>query len=381
MKIVLAPDSFKGCLSAVQVCNALEIGIKRFLPGVEVIKVPMADGGEGTVQSLVDASGGKVIETYVSDPLGRRIKSFFGMMGDGRTAVIEMAAASGLPLLRLGERSPRNTSTKGTGELVAAALERGSSKIIMGIGGSATNDGGRGMAEALGARFFDKEGELLKQPGGGALAELADIDISHLHPKLASTEFIIACDVDNPLTGPKGASAVYGPQKGATPADVEFLDAALANYAKVIREKLGKDIDAVPGAGAAGGLGAGLMAFCGAKLRRGVEIVVEATKLVEKCFDADLVITGEGRTDFQTKFGKTPMGVAKAAKLHDLPVILISGSLAPGARELYLEGVDALFAIPNAPMTLESSMKEAPALLADVAENVIRTFISARGLK
>jgi glycerate kinase len=381
MRIVLAPDSFKGCLTAVQVCNALEVGIRRFLPDAKVIKVPMADGGEGTVQSLVDASDGRIVEAMVSDPLGRKIKSFFGIMGDGRTAVIEMAAASGLPLLRLGERNPRITTTKGTGDLVMAALNQGCRRIIMGIGGSATNDAGRGFAEALGARFLDKAGNTLMTPGGGALHDLRSIDIKGLDPRLKDTEFIVACDVDNPLTGPRGASAVYGPQKGSNPADVEFLDAALLNFAAVVKSQLGKDINDMPGAGAAGGLGGGLIALCNATLKRGVEIVVEATHLVEKCHGADLVISGEGRTDFQTKFGKTPMGVAKAAKVHGIPVILISGGLASGARDMYEAGVDALFGIPNMPMPLEASLKEAPALLAESAENVVRTFAAGRGLK
>ena len=381
MRIVLAPDSFKGCLTAVQVCNALESGIKRSFPDAEIVKVPMADGGEGTVQSLVDASDGRIVEAMVTDPLGRKIKSFFGIMGGGRTAVIEMAAASGLPLLRLGERNPRMTTTRGTGDLILAALNEGCRKIIMGIGGSATNDGGRGMAEALGVRFLGKDGKTLETPGGGALHDLDRIDVSGMDPRVKDTEFTVACDVDNPLTGPKGAAAVYGPQKGANPADVEFLDAALVRYAKVIEAQLGKNIKDIPGAGAAGGLGAGLMTFCDATLKRGVEIVVEATHLVEKCKGADLVISGEGRTDFQTKFGKTPMGVAKAAKVHGIPVILISGGLASGARDLYEVGVDALFGIPNMPMPLETSLKEAPALLAEAAENVLRTFAAGRGLE
>ncbi len=380
MKIVLAPDSFKGCLTAVEVCDALENGIRRRFPEAEVVKVPMADGGEGTVQSLVDVSGGKVIEKTVHDPLGRRVKSFFGIMGDGSTAVIEMAAASGLPLLRQGERNPRVTSTVGTGELILEAIGMGARRVIMGIGGSATNDGGRGMAEALGARFMDSDGKPLAEPGGAALHSLASIDVSGLDERLAGVQFIVACDVDNPLTGPKGASAVYGPQKGATPADVEYLDAALANYAHVVKRQLGKDVSEVPGAGAAGGLGAGLLTFCNATLRRGVEIVVEATGLTDKCRGADLVISGEGRTDFQTKFGKTPMGVAKAAKVHKIPVILISGSIAAGARDLYELGVEALFAIPNGPMTLESSLKDAEALLSDAAENAVRLFAVGKGL-
>ena len=380
MKIVLAPDSFKGCLTAVEVCNALEKGIRRSFPEADVVKVPMADGGEGTVQSLVDVSGGKVIEKTVHDPLGRRVKSFFGMMGDGNTAVIEMAAASGLPLLRQGERNPRITSTIGTGELILEAINMGASRVIMGIGGSATNDGGRGMAEALGVRFIGSDGKPLAEPGGAALNDLAAIDISGLDKRVAGVEFTVACDVDNPLTGPKGASAVYGPQKGAVPADVEYLDAALANYALIVKKQLGKDVSEAPGAGAAGGLGAGLMTFCNATLRRGVEIVVEATGLTDKCRGADLVISGEGRTDFQTKFGKTPMGVAKAAKVNKIPVILISGSLAAGARDLYELGVEAMFAIPNGPITLESSLKDAEALLADAAENAVRLFGSGKGL-
>ena len=380
MKIVLAPDSFKGCLTAVEVCNALEKGIRRSFPEADVVKVPMADGGEGTVQSLVDVSGGKVIEKTVHDPLGRRVKSFFGMMGDGNTAVIEMAAASGLPLLRQGERNPRITSTIGTGELILEAINMGASRVIMGIGGSATNDGGRGMAEALGVRFIGSDGKPLAEPGGAALNDLAAIDISGLDKRVAGVEFTVACDVDNPLTGSKGASAVYGPQKGAVPVDVEYLDAALANYALIVKTQLGKDVSEIPGAGAAGGLGAGLMTFCNATLRSGVEIVVEATGLTDKCRGADLVISGEGRTDFQTKFGKTPMGVAKAAKVNKIPVILISGSLAAGARDLYELGVEAMFAIPNGPITLESSLKDAEALLADAAENAVRLFGSGKGL-
>ncbi len=273
-KVVVAPDSFKGSLTARQVCEAAEEGLHRVWPEAEVVSVPMADGGEGTVQSLVDATSGRIISIDVAGPMGEPVTAFFGVLGDGVTAVIEMAAASGLPLVPVGRRNPLVATTRGTGELIASALDMGCRRFIIGIGGSATNDGGAGMAQALGMRLLDARGVEIG-PGGAELARLARIDASGLDPRAAQSGFVVACDVDNPLTGPRGASAVYGPQKGATPEMVEMLDGALRNLAAIVQRDLGVDVDGIPGAGAAGGLGAGLMAFLGASLKRGIEIVVE----------------------------------------------------------------------------------------------------------
>ncbi|MGB4476726.1 MAG: glycerate kinase, partial [Bacillota bacterium] len=313
MRILIAPDSFKGCLTALEVGNALKDGILSVCSEAVVDVVPMADGGEGTVRSLVDASSGKILTAEVLDPLGRPVTAEYGIMGDGHTAVIEMAAASGLPLLKDYERNPRVTSTYGTGQLIEAALDAGATKLIVGIGGSATNDGGAGMAQALGARLLDRSGNEI-QRGGAALKDLAAIDVSGMDSRLSDVEIIVACDVTNPLTGPKGATAVYGRQKGATEEMIEELDRALANYARVIREQLHKDVEDVSGAGAAGGLGAGMLAFLNAALRPGVDIVIEATRLADRVTGCDLVITGEGRLDSQTSHGKTPMGVARVAR-------------------------------------------------------------------
>ena len=376
-RVVVAPDSYKGSLTAASVCDALEKGLRRVDPVIDVVKVPMADGGEGTVQSLVDATGGRIIDISVTGPLGEPVNAFFGILGDGVTAAIEMASASGLPLVPQERRDPRVTTTKGTGELIAEAFAAGCRRFIIGIGGSATNDGGAGMAQALGARILDDAGREIG-PGGAELARVASVDVSGIRPELRACKFTVACDVDNPLTGPRGASAVYGPQKGATPDVVKELDAALAGYAEVVARDLGlelREVRDVPGAGAAGGLGAGLMAFLGASLQRGVEIVVDTVGLRDKMQGADLVITGEGRTDFQTLFGKTPMGVAQVAMDLGIPVVIVSGSIADDARGLYEHGIDALVSIVRGPMALDEAIRRGADLVADAAEGVARLFL------
>ena len=371
MRIIVAPDSFKGSLTAREAARAMARGIRQVFPEAEVIEIPIADGGEGTVEALVAATGGVLRQTTVRGPLGEPVDAAWGVLGDGRTAVIEMAAASGLTRVSAGRRDPRITSTFGTGELVRAALEAGLRRIILGIGGSATNDGGAGLARALGARFLDADGLDLPE-GGAALAWLARIDLSGLDPRLSGTEILVACDVDNPLCGPRGASAIYGPQKGATPEMVAELDAALGVFAGVAARATGRDIALRPGAGAAGGLGAGLLFFTPARLRPGVAIVLEATGFEALAQGADLVITGEGRTDAQTAMGKAPVGVAAAAKRQGVPVICLSGGLGEGANDVLAHGIDALATTVPRPMTLEACMGQGAALVEAAAARACR---------
>lgn len=362
---VLAPDSFKESMTAKEVCIAMEQGIRKVFPTANYIHVPMADGGEGTVQSLVDASGGQIYYKEVMGPLGQTVTAKYGVLGDGKTAAIEMASASGIHLVTKETKNPYITTTYGTGELIRECLDQGINKIIIGIGGSATNDGGTGMAEALGAKFLDEEGNSLPR-GGGRLDKLASIDISSLDERLQHVEMIVACDVTNPLCGEHGASHVFGPQKGATPDMVLQLDRSLAHYAEVVKQQLHKDVRDIPGAGAAGGLGSGLLIFTQATLQKGIEIVIEYTGLRQKLIDADYVFTGEGGIDFQTKFGKTPYGVAKAAKEADKKVIAVAGYIGAGIDTLYAEGIDAVFGIVPGAADLEK-------LLAEGAQNVERT--------
>lgn len=371
MNILIAPDSFKDCMKAMDVAEALSRGFAKIIPDAEIRILPMADGGEGTVESLIDALGGQIRSVRVKDPLMREIPSFYGISGDASTAVIEMASASGLELLAQEERNPLITSTFGTGELILDALDQGCRKILLGIGGSATNDGGCGMAEALGVKFLDEQGQPLS-PGGGALAELMDIQLEGLDPRIAECEILVACDVTNPLTGSEGASFVYGPQKGADKKMVERLDQNLSHLARLISVKLDKKVDHVPGAGAAGGLGAGLMAFLGARLVKGFDMVAEAVSLDVSVQWADLVITGEGRMDSQTRFGKTPMGVAKMAQIHGKPVIGVAGSLDEDAVELYEEGFTLLLSIQEKPMDLAVALEQAPLLLERSGERLAR---------
>ena len=371
MRIIVAPDSFKGSLSAIDVAKAMARGIHAVFPEADILETPIADGGEGTVEALVAATHGHVRNTVVRGPLGDPVRAVWGVLGDGQTAVLEMAAASGLTLVPEGRRDPRLTSTFGTGELLKAALDNGLRRIILGIGGSATNDGGSGLARALGARFLDADGQDLPE-GGAALARLSRIDLAGLDPRLAEAEILVACDVDNPLCGPLGASAVFGPQKGATPEMVATLDAALGVYAVVATAITGRQAAEVAGAGAAGGLGAGLLFFTPARLRPGVEIVLEALGFEELACGADLVFTGEGRTDAQTAMGKAPVGVAAAAKRHGVPVICLSGGLGPGAETVLAHGIDALAATPPAPMSLEACLAGGSSLLEAAAERACR---------
>ncbi|RLD72719.1 MAG: glycerate kinase [Bacteroidetes bacterium] len=371
MNILIAPDSFKDCLSAVEVAAALARGIKKIIPDASFMLVPMADGGEGTVESVIDVTRGKRIELQVKDSLMRDVPSFYGITGDGETAVIEMAAASGIELLNSDERDPWITSTYGTGQLIRDALDCGVKKIMLGIGGSATNDCGAGMAEALGVTFSGKFGSMSVQ-GGGALGEVEGIHMEALDPRLVDTEIVVACDVSNPLTGPQGASAVYGPQKGADTEMVEKLDRNLTHFAKLIRNQLGKEVNMVAGAGAAGGLGAGLMAFLDASLVKGFDLVADVVGLEEKIRGADLVITGEGKMDKQTRFGKTPFGVAQMARKKGLPVIGVAGTLDEDASVLYELGFDLLMPIQEKPGDLEFSLRNAEQLLERTGERIAR---------
>lgn len=371
MRIIVAPDSYKGSLSAVAVADAMARGINQVFPEAEVVRFPIADGGEGTVEALVTATRGRSIIQDVRGPLGDPVEAAWGILGDGVTAVIEMAAASGLPLVPREKRDPRLTSTHGTGELIKAALDAGLRRMIIGIGGSATNDGGAGMARALGVRFLDAGGIDLPE-GGGALARLASIDLSGLDTRLRETVIQVACDVNNPLCGEKGASAIYGPQKGATPVMVVELDQALLHYAGIVEQTTGRVVSLLPGTGAAGGLGAGLLYFTNASLLPGVKIVLEAVGFSEAVQTADLVITGEGCTDSQTAHGKAPLGVAQLARNCGVPVICLSGGLGAGAEHVLEHGVDALLGIVSCPMALEECMARAEELVEAATVRVCR---------
>ena len=374
MKVIIAPDSFKGSLTALEVAKSIEKGIKKVDANIETVIVPMADGGEGTVQSLIDASEGVMVAAMVHDPLLRPFNSFYGIMGDGKTAVIEMAAASGLELLKNDERNALKTSTFGTGELIKHAIDRGCTEIIIGLGGSATNDGGTGMAQALGVRFRDKKGKE-QNMCGAELINIHTVDMSGLDARVKGINIIAACDVDNPLYGIKGSSNVYGRQKGASETDVQTLDKGLKHFSEIMKFGYGFDFSDYPGAGAAGGLGYGLMCFLGATLASGIETVMRATKFTKKIAGADFVFTGEGRIDSQTAFGKTPFGVAQVAKQTNIPVIAIAGSLGNGYKELYNKGFDGIFSIIDKPMTLTDALVNAEELVENMAESIIRLIL------
>jgi glycerate 2-kinase len=373
MKFVLAPDSFKESMSAKKAALAMEKGIRRVFPDAICEIVPMADGGEGTVESLVDATDGRIIKKEVTGPLGKKVAAEYGLLGDGQIAVIEMASASGLQLVSPGERNPMTATTYGTGELIRDALDRGVNRILMGIGGSATNDGGAGMLQALGVSFKDKNGKELAW-GGGALGGLASIDMSGLDARLKEVQIDVACDVTNSLTGPSGASYIYGPQKGANPETVAVLDQHLAHYAAVVKEVLGMDIVEVPGSGAAGGLGAGLLAFLNARLKKGVELVIEYTGLDDKISGADYVFTGEGSIDSQTLFGKTLFGVAKAARSHSVPVIAFAGRVGKDIEPLYEHGFSSIVGIMRGATSLEEALASGEENLLYAAENICRVI-------
>jgi glycerate kinase len=370
MKILIAPDSFKDCLSSKKVAQNIETGIRRIMPEAHIKILPVADGGEGTVDALVDATGGKIIKVEVHDPLMRTTESFFGILGDRKTAVIEMAAASGIELLKENEHNPWITTTYGTGELIRHALDKGCEKFVIGIGGSATNDAGVGMAQALGGKFLDQQGKQIGY-GGGTLKEISEIDLTDLDNRIEKNEILVACDVDNPLYGPEGAALVYSPQKGADKQMAEKLDENLRYFANKIKEVLDIDIQNIKGSGAAGGLGAGLMVFLNAKLKPGFEIIKDIVKLEKEIARADIVITGEGRIDYQTQFGKTPYGIAQAAVKYNKPVIAIAGALGERAEELYAKGFDYIVPVVDKPMDIEYAIKNAGILIQNAAE---RTF-------
>ncbi|GAF66031.1 glycerate kinase [Bacillus sp. TS-2] len=374
MKIVIAPDSFKGSLSAFEASRAIEKGIKNVCSSVETILVPVADGGEGTMDSLVASTNGQIIKTIVKGPLLKPIQAGYGVLGDKETCIIEMAAASGLVLISPKERNPLLTTTFGTGELIKEALNNGYRKFILAVGGSATNDGGAGMLQALGMRLLDEKGELIGY-GGAELGRVAEIDDKDFDPRIAESEFLIASDVQNPFFGSDGASFIFGPQKGATPKMVEQLDGYLKNWADLIEKKTGIRLHDKPGAGAAGGIGGAFQAFFSAEMQRGIDLVMEYTKLEDKLVGAVCVFTGEGQIDSQTASGKTPLGVAEAAKKQGIPVFVLSGSIGKGIGELYQHGITSVHSIVNAPMKLETAIEEASELLEFTTEQIMRTFL------
>jgi glycerate 2-kinase len=373
-KIVIAPQGFKGSLSGPRVAEAIASGLRRVLPNAELVLLPMADGGEGTVEALVNGTHGQFRRTQATGPLGDIVEAKWGVLGDGATGVIEMAAASGITLVPAGELDPLIATTYGTGEMIKAALDAGCRELIIGVGGSATNDGGAGMAQALGVKLLDGNGNELPR-GGLSLARLNHIDVSGLDQRLNGLNVVVLSDVTNLLCGEKGASRIYGPQKGATPEMVRRLDCALANFAEVIERDMGIDVTTIPGGGAAGGLGAGLAAFLKARITAGVEAVSQAVGLEGHLKEASLLFTGEGRIDSQTSFGKTVAGIAGKARKAGVPVIAIAGELTGGSQELYSSGIDSALSIASGPMSLQQSMGNAQKLIEDAAERAIRLVL------
>jgi glycerate kinase len=377
MRVVVAPDKFRGSLSAAEAARAIARGVSAADPGAVVDTVPMADGGEGTVDALVAATGGSLGSAEVTGPLGASVRATYGLLGDGRTAVIEMAAASGLALVPRASRDPSRTTTRGTGELLLAAVEAGARCVILGIGGSATNDGGAGFGQALGFRLLDSEGRSLG-PGGGALAGLDRIETAGRDPRLDGVDVAVACDVDNPLCGPRGASAVYGPQKGADREMVETLDRNLGHFATVVERDLACSIRDLPGAGAAGGLGGGLVAFASGRLEPGVSLVIRTLDLADRLRGADLCLTGEGSIDASSAFGKTAVGVARLARSLGCPTIALAGTLGPGAEAVLAEGIDAMFSLCPGPLSLDAALAQAGELLERASAQVVRCFLAGR---
>lgn len=374
---LIAPDSFKGSLSAHEAVEAMERGVRRLLPDAHVICHPIADGGEGLVNVVTPVLGGTVMTTTVHGPLpGQKVQARWGYVAEQSLAVIEMAEAAGLPLVPKEKRDPRITTTYGVGELIVAAIDAGARSVLLGIGGSATNDGGAGMAEALGIEFLDAVGNRLGR-GGAALQHLAAIDASGRDPRLDTTRFMVACDVQNPLCGPQGASAVYGPQKGATAADVALLDRALEHYSSIVHASIGKDVLMIPGGGAAGGLGAGLVAFCGATLKRGIDLVLDITRFDDHVQNADLLITGEGKIDSQVKFGKALSGVIGAARKHGVPALAVVGAV-EGSREVFVNDdfLADLESLVDERTSVETAMNEASELVAAKTELLLRRYFS-----
>jgi glycerate kinase len=379
VRIVIAPQAFKGSLSAIRVARAIEAGVRRAAPAAETVLVPVADGGDGTLEALVASGGGRIVESRVTGPLGEPVMAAWGSLADGRTAVLETARACGLTLIPPGQLDPLRATTYGVGELLRAALESGHDRFVLGIGGSATNDAGAGMAQALGARLLDAAGRDL-EPGGAALSRLERIECGGLDPRVASSSVVVASDVTNPICGPDGASAVYAPQKGATPEQVEQLDASLARFAEVVRRDLDVEVRDRPGAGAAGGLGAGLVAFLDAELREGATLVLEEVGLEKELAGTDLVITGEGRIDRTTAFNKAPAGVASLARRHSIPVIAIAGALGDGYEATREVGIDAAFSLVDRPMSLAEAVEDSSELLERTAEEIVRAVLAGREL-
>ena len=374
MKIIIAPQGFKGGISGLEAARAIARGVLAAIPDAETVLLPVADGGDGTLHALVDATGGEIFTSTVTGPLNQQVEAQWGVMGDGRTAVIEMARASGLAMVPPRRRNPNVTTTLGTGQILKEALGRGFDRVIVGLGGSATNDGGAGMATALGVKFFDSVGNALPS-GGAALARLDRIDVSGLVTSIAGVEIIAATDVTNPLCGPTGASEIFGPQKGASKRAVAELDSALENFAQVVQRDVGKDVLDTPGAGAAGGLGAGLVAFAGAEIQSGIDMVCQVLDFDRHLEGADLVITGEGRADRSTVFDKAPVGVARHAQAHGVPTVLLAGSLGEGHEELYNHGVASVLCISDGTMTFQQALSRTGAMLEGTAERAMRLFL------
>lgn len=379
MNVLVAPDSFKGSLTALQAADAIVQGVRDVLPDAEIVSIPVADGGEGTVEALVLASKGKLMQRKVTGPMGDEVVATFGILGDDVTGVVEMAQAAGLYLVPPERRNPLLATTYGVGELMLAALDAGCTRLIVGLGGSATNDGGAGMAQALGARLLGPGSAELRR-GGAPLMSLERIDATGLDPRLARTTVYAASDVTNPLCGPEGATAVYGPQKGVSPQMVTVLDRALAHYADVVARDLGVEVSALGGAGAAGGLGAGLAAFCGAEIRSGATVVLETLRFEEFLESADLVLTGEGRIDDQMEYGKAISAVALLAEKYGVPVVAFAGSLAAEPEKLARHGVDAVVSIIPRPLAEEEAMEHASELLQEATERALRLLVVGRDL-
>lgn len=369
--IVLAPDSFKESMTAKEVCEAMERGIKKANDKITCIHVPMADGGEGTLQALVDATGGRIYSIKVVGPLGDEVDAQYGILGDNATGVLEMASASGIQLVPADKRNPLVTTTYGTGQLIRECLNHGVKTLLIGIGGSATNDGGAGAIQALGGKLLDLDGNEIGF-GGGELGRLAKIDISNLDSRIKAVNIEVACDVTNPLCGENGASNVFGAQKGATPEMIKILDNNLSHFSRVIKEQLNKEVREIPGAGAAGGLGAGLMAFMDGIPKSGIEMVVKYSGLEDKVKNSDIVWTGEGSIDFQTQYGKTPIGVARVAKKYNKPVIALAGMVGEEIDDLYQVGIDSIFGITKGATSLKDALLKGPQNIEKTAENITR---------
>ncbi|TQR21311.1 glycerate kinase [Psychrobacillus vulpis] len=379
MKIIVSPDSFKGSLSAIEAAQEIAAGIKEIDPTIETVLLPVADGGEGTLESLVIATNGQTIYVDVQDPIGRTIRVEYGVLGDGETCVIEMAKASGLTLLKENEKNPLIASTFGTGELIRHALDSGYRKFVVGIGGSATNDGGTGMLQALGMKFQNEDG-LEIEKGAESLKDLVEIDATGFDKRIRDSHFVIACDVDNPFVGPEGATAIFGPQKGVTADWVEKLDKNLFNLANKVESLTGISLHNQPGAGAAGGLGGAFLAFFPIELKPGIEVVMEAINFHQQLIEADFIFTGEGKSDLQTLSGKAPIGIANAAKKHGIPVILISGNIELESISQLSTYFYQLASVSNGVITKEESIRNAAHYLRERTKETMQSLLKLKGV-